>query len=374
MPAKKKKKPLHKSSPPRPVHRSPKGEGGRRGPVAQSSSRKARRRTFSFKKRNFAAHILIAIIALIGLFFSYKLWIQSPIAEPTEINVPGGASIIQTGRILQEQNLINNQHLFRASVHLWGGRIHTGLYDIRPGQSVWTIARNMTRGRVAMIAITIPEGLTVKQIYEIIGHHPHLTGQVRILFKNGELFPETYHFPKGADRNAVLTAMANKMETIRKRFEDKPFPHPIQNWNELLSLAAIIQKETPKKHEMPQVSGVFVNRLRRGMLLQADPTVVYAITDGFGHMQGRGITRRHLQIDSPYNTYRYRGLPPTPIANPGLAAIQAAFEPEQHNLYYFVADGTGGHIFAETYEQHRENHAQWRIIRARINSGDSPNP
>ncbi|MDR0319314.1 MAG: endolytic transglycosylase MltG [Rickettsiales bacterium] len=318
-------------------------------------------------KRNILAQFLIVIILATGFTLARWTFFSSPIAEKTPFNVPAGASISKVAAELREQNLINSGILFKVSVQLWGGRIQSGLYDLKPGQSVWTTARNFAKGRIALTMITIPEGLTVKQIYEIVGNHPELTGQIRTLYNDGELFPETYGFAKGADRNLVLNAMADKMSATRAKYENS-LPEPIQNWTELLSLAAIIQKETRVLSEMPRVAGVYVNRLKKGMKLQADPTVVYAITGGWGHMQGRGITRKHLETDSLYNTYKYKGLPPTPIANPGIHAIMAALNPEQHDYFYFVADGSGGHIFAETYEEHQVNHANWREIRREMNN------
>ncbi|MDR0449225.1 MAG: endolytic transglycosylase MltG [Rickettsiales bacterium] len=317
-------------------------------------------------KRNFLAQLLIIVILATGASLFNASFIHSPIVERTEFMVAPGASISKVSNDLRAQNLIGSEFLFKVSVQFWGGRVQSGLYEMKPGQSVWRVARDLSRGRIAMTMITIPEGLTAKQIYEIVGKHPGLAGEVRILYKDGELFPDTYGVAKGADRNKVLVAMADKMARVREKYENQ-LPENIKDWNELLSLAAIIQKETSKPAEMPRVSGVYSNRLKTGMKLQADPTVVYAITDGWGHMQGRAIYRKHLEIDSPFNTYKYKGLPPTPIANPGMQAIQAALNPEQHGYFYFVADGTGGHIFAETYEEHQVNHANWREIRKGLN-------
>jgi UPF0755 protein len=138
---------------------------------------------------------------------------------------------------------------------------------------------------------------------------------------------------------------------------------PFDTWDEAVVLASIVEKETSIIGEMRRIAGVFVNRLNRGMKLQSDPTVIYAITDGLGHMQGKRLYRKHLRVDSPYNTYLNNGLPPAPIANPGRYAIEAVLHPEKHDYLYFVADGTGGHVFAKSYAQHRANVAEWRKIR-----------
>ena len=143
-------------------------------------------------------------------------------------------------------------------------------------------------------------------------------------------------------------------------------PKPLKNWNDVITLASIVQKETPQAREMPIVASVYLNRLNQGMRLQADPTVVYALTDGLGDMQGAALLRGHLQIDSPYNTYKNRGLPPAPIANVGQAAIRAVLKPADTNYLFFVADGRGGHKFSKDYETHMKNHANWRKIKNKL--------
>ena len=140
-------------------------------------------------------------------------------------------------------------------------------------------------------------------------------------------------------------------------------PAPLKNWNDVVTLASIVQKETSRAAEMPVVASVYINRLRKKMRLQADPTVVYAITDGLGDMRGRALLRGHLKVNSPYNTYTHYGLPPAPIANVGRNAISAVLNPADTNYLYFVADGNGGHRFADTYDVHQKNHADWRAIK-----------
>jgi UPF0755 protein len=148
---------------------------------------------------------------------------------------------------------------------------------------------------------------------------------------------------------------------------NRRLPRPLKNWNEVITLASIVQKETPRAREMPIVASVYFNRLNRGMRLQADPTVVYALTDGLGDMQGQPLLRGHLKTDSPYNTYTNKGLPPAPIANVGQAAIRAVLKPANTNYLFFVADGRGGHKFSKDYETHQKNHADWREIKKSMN-------
>jgi UPF0755 protein len=193
--------------------------------------------------------------------------------------------------------------------------------------------------------------------------------------QEGSVFPNTYFYIKGEDRQTVLERMQSEMDLILEtawRLHGQNNPQ-LTTPQEVMILASIVEKETGKVDERPKVAGLFLNRLRQGMRLQSDPTVIYGIvrgrpeTGGEGPL-GRRITRRDLEFDSPYNTYLYAGLPPTPICNPGKASIEAVLNPERHSYIYMVADGTGGHAFAETLREHNANVAKWRTIR------DAPKP
>jgi UPF0755 protein len=309
--------------------------------------------------------ILIAIALFTALFYA------SPIASTETFTVKPGASVSVVARDLSARNMVVSAPLLKTTIALFGGKIQQGTYEFKPGRSIWGIARDLSRGRIALAKITIPEGMTVKQIYEMIDCNSDLSGEIRIVFRDGELFPDTYHFAKGYEKNKLLQDMAAKMTALSQKYTK--FPEPIENWKQLISLAAIVQKETSKVSEMPIVAGVYLNRLRIGMKLQADPTVVYAITDGYGSMRGRRLYYKHLTNKSFYNTYKYKGLTPAPIANPGLDAIMAALSPKKTDYLYFVADGTGGHIFCETLECHQENVAKWRIIKKEILNKEKAN-
>jgi UPF0755 protein len=188
--------------------------------------------------------------------------------------------------------------------------------------------------------------------------------------EEGSLLPETYHYMKTDTRQNVI----EQMQAAMKKAQDDLWPTrvpdlPVVNMSEVMVLASIVEKETGVPDERRKVAGVFINRLKRGMPLQSDPTAIYALTkgeikdDGMGPL-GRRLLRKDLEIDSPYNTYKYPGLPPGPICNPGRESIAAVLNPETHNYVYFVADGTGGHVFAETLAEHESNVAKWRKIRA----------
>ena len=183
--------------------------------------------------------------------------------------------------------------------------------------------------------------------------------------RDGDIFPDTYRVARGTARLAVLDLARKKMDAIHDAWvrAGRIAPSPLSSWNDVLTLASIVQKETPRAAEMPLVASVYVNRLNKNMRLQADPTVVYALTGGVGDMRGEPLLRGHLKIESPYNTYLHRGLPPAPIANVGQAAIRAVLKPADTNYLFFVADGRGGHHFSNSYEQHMRHHADWRAIK-----------
>ena len=220
----------------------------------------------------------------------------------------------------------------------------------------------LNRGGNVIRQIVVPEGLTSWQVVEMLRLEPELEGEVGELPIEGSLAPAGYDFQRGDERQAILDRMREEQAAIvdaawAARAPDLPLASP----EELVTLASIVEKETGVAEERPIVASVFVNRLRRGMRLQTDPTVIYGITNGEGTL-GRGLRASELATVTPYNTYAIAGLPPTPIANPGRAAIEAAANPEESTYLYFVADGTGGHAFASTLDEHNANVAAWRRI------------
>ena len=255
-----------------------------------------------------------------------------------------------------------------------GKKIQRGEYDIPRRAGVWRVARMLTRGDVATTTVVVPEGMTIKQIKEMLLARSDLSGATDCnrgdtrpvcSVRDGEFFPDTYRVARGTPRLAVLELGRKKMESIHDAWARAGghAPSPLKNWNDVLTLASIVQKETPRAGEMPVVASVYLNRLKKKMRLQADPTVVYAITHGLGDMRGAPLLRGHLKVDSPYNTYANGGLPPGPIANVGRGAIRAVLNPADTNYLFFVADGTGGHRFSKSYEEHKKNHADWRAIK-----------
>jgi UPF0755 protein len=218
-------------------------------------------------------------------------------------------------------------------------------------------------GRQIQHRFTIPEGLTTYQVLERVKKVEGLEGELTETAGEGELLPDTYFFTLGETRNAVVQRMKRAMQDVLdETWVQRESNGVVKDKRELLILASIVEKETGDGAERAMVAGVFVNRLKKNMRLETDPTVIYGLTEGKGAL-GRRLLKSDLEKPHPYNTYKIQGLPPGPIANPGKAAILATAKPAAHNYIYFVADGSGGHVFAETKEQHDKNVAKWRQIR-----------
>jgi UPF0755 protein len=236
-----------------------------------------------------------------------------------------------------------------------------GEYKIPAGASMREILTILEEGRALLYKLTVAEGLTTAMIIDLVRKSPDLVGDVTFLPEEGALLPETYLFERGTTRDELLKRMAaDHNRVVDELWATRAADLPIKTKYEAVILASIIEKETSKPEERPHVAGIFVNRLRKGMKLETDPTIIYGITRGYP--LGRGIRRSELDAKTPYNTYQIVGLPPTPIANPGRASIAAALQPMQTEDIFFVADGTGGHAFAATLDEHNKNVARWREI------------
>ena len=327
-----------------------------------------------FFPRYLLGYVLVAPLVVAMVVFLYVFCIHSTVKTATVFDVVRGDSVTGVANRLVKNNLIDSKDSFIALVRFHGGKIQSGQYDIPKSSSLWRITRMLVSGDVATTTVVIPEGLTVKQIKNILLQHSGLQGEVDCTdnksrpvcnLKDGQIFPDTYRIARGTPRLAVLELMRKKMIDVNNHIKGayRVLPRPLKNWDDVVTLASIVQKETPIAREMPIVASVYLNRLNKGMRLQADPTVVYAVTGGLGDMQGKPLLSGHLKTDSPYNTYRNSGLPPTPIANVGQNAIRAVMRPAETNFLFFVADGQGGHRFSVDYEQHKKNHDAWREIK-----------
>lgn len=289
-----------------------------------------------------------------------------PLSEETVVLIEPGTGLQAIARQLEAAGVIAHPEVFVAMLRYSGRhtQLKAGEYAFPPGISQTDAAQILIDHDVVTRLLTVPEGLTVAEVYQILSDTPVLTGDLPDpMPPEGSLLPESYQILRGDSRADLIrrmqAAMDEAVDTLwQARTEGLPFDTP----EEAVALASIIEKETGVGSERAKVAGVFVNRLRRGMRLQSDPTVIYALTEGQAPL-GRPLTRRDWQVDHPYNTYRIDGLPPGPIANPGRDALEAAMNPADTEYLYFVADGTGGHAFARTLREHNRNVVQWRKIR-----------
>ena len=306
----------------------------------------------------------ILLILAAGTAF-WLLWAgPGPIAQPTTIVVGQGSSIARVAQQLEEAGAIRGSATsFRGFARLFGAHapIQSGEFLLSPGMSAQTILYTLQFGRPVQRLVTIPEGMPSIQVQERLMAVPFLTGAVDVPAE-GSVLPDTYSYRRGESRAALLGRMQAAMRTQLARLWAQRRPGaPVVSPEAAIILASIVEKETGKASERRLIAGVYGNRLRRGMPLQADPTVIYPITRG--RPLGRRILQSELQANNGYNTYRSAGLPIGPIANPGRESIAAVLDPAPTNALYFVADGSGGHVFADTLQQHQANVERWYAIR-----------
>ncbi|MBV9559974.1 MAG: endolytic transglycosylase MltG, partial [Bradyrhizobium sp.] len=254
-----------------------------------------------------------------------------------------------------------------------------GEYSFQKNASLRDVIATIVEGKVVQHAVTIPEGLTSEQIVNRLSDNEIFTGSVREIPREGTLLPETYKFPRGTPREQVISRMqAAQKRIVAEIWEHRSADLPITTPAQLVTLASIVEKETGKPDERSRVAAVFVNRLKQKVKLQSDPTIIYGLVGGRGTL-GRPIKRSEITQPSPYNTYVIEGLPPGPISNPGRASLEAAANPARTRDLYFVADGSGGHAFTETYDQHLKNVTKLRTMEKQIQNdtvepADDPPP
>ncbi len=312
------------------------------------------------------AVVLVALLAIVAgvawVYLQQEFEAAGPLEDETVLVVPRGAGLSAIGQDLAAAGIVSNSDVFVLGVRLFGDAksLKAGEYAFAPKSSMKEVAALIASGVTVVHRITVPEGLASTEIVALLMDAEALEGDISEVPADGVLLPETYHFHRGDSRSAILDRMRQSMtdalaEAWDKRAENLPLKSP----EEALVLAAIVEKETGVDGERALVAGVFINRLRKGMPLQSDPTVVYGITLGAAPL-GRALTRKDLAKPTPYNTYQIKGLPPGPIANPGRAALEAAVNPAETEFYYFVAAGDGGHAFAKTLAEHNRNVAKWR--------------
>ncbi|HEU5047962.1 MAG TPA: endolytic transglycosylase MltG [Rickettsiales bacterium] len=309
------------------------------------------------KKSLYAAGLIIAVLIAISGWLISTYTSEGPLEQPTTIVFEPNTHFTTIADMLAEQSVIRHPFIFKVTLFLTGQSSHikAGEYRFMPHISARETAQLLASGKGLIHHLTVPEGLTTYEILDMLKHNDLLAGEITLAPKEGELLPETYNFTRGEKRNDLILRMQHAMEKAlaeawEQRAPDLPFTSPEQ----ALTLASIVEKETGLDTERAHVAAVYINRLKKGMLLQADPTTAYAVSHGKGKMT-RALNRKDLEMASPYNTYRSAGLPPGPIANPGKASILATLHPLQSEDIYFVATGIGGHNFARTAAEHERN-------------------
>ena len=299
-----------------------------------------------------------------------------------------GMGVSQISQKLHDEKVISNPLLFKIAARVFSKSLKAGEYEFPVRISMKAALRQLGAGEIITRRFTIREGLTSYETVRLINGLDNLSGEIKSIPSEGTLLPNTYDYQLGESRAAIITRLETEMEnailnscnillekiaastlTDMMERECPTAPKPLKNLRDVLTLASIVEKETAVADERAKVAGVFLNRLNKGMALQTDPTVIYAITKGKHKNDGKGplgrrLLRKDLKIDNPYNTYKYAGLPPGPIANPGKDAIEAVINPQQHDYLFFVADGTGGHAFGRNLAEHNANVKKWRKIRS----------
>ena len=309
--------------------------------------------------------MIVVIGAGVAVYFGKKSFDgQGPSTTDETFLVKPNSGVQEIADGLERRGLISDARVFRLGVRAYrnDAALKAGEYEVKAGASMRDIMELLKSGKSVLYSLTIPEGLTVEQAFRRIAEHEALTGDMPATIPpEGTLAADTQRFTRGATRQAII----DKMTASQKKLVDEVWARradglPLADENELVTLASIVEKETGKGDERSRVAAVFINRLNKGMRLQSDPTIIYGLFGGAGKPADRPIYQSDIQKPTPYNTYVIDGLPPGPIANPGKAALEAVANPSKTQELYFVADGTGGHVFAVTLEEHNQNVKRWR--------------
>ena len=312
--------------------------------------------------------LLILCIAIAGaMIAANRLLGAGPLPAPATVWVKPGTMGWALASQLYQEGVIADPYSFTIALRAQsnGRDIHSGEYRFNAYQPLQSVIMELRRGEAIVRQLTIPEGLTSAEIAVLINGDPYLDGPPVAVAPEGSLLPETYNFSRGDGRAAMVTRMqAAQQKALDSLWATRAADLPLKTPQEAVIMASIVERETGVPAERARVAGVYLNRLRQNMALQADPTVIYGLTNGAGPL-GRPLLSGDLAKPSPYNTYLQPGLPPTPIANPGRAALQATLQPEHNDYLYFVASPSGtGHNFAATLAEHDRNVALWRKFEA----------
>lgn len=330
---------------------------------APKASRRARHPIIIVGNAIFTLLLLLAVVVGGAVVYgSQQFGATGPLASDRTVNIPPRTGLRDMADLLEREGVISNSTYFILGAVVLGAtdKLKAGEYVFEKGASMDDVLQTVISGKSIQHSVTMAEGLTTQQIVQRLNDAEVLSGPIQRIPPEGSLLPETYRVTRGTPREQILQRMAAANKKLVEEIWARRTPDlPIKDINEFITLASIVEKETAVASERQRVAGVFVNRLNKKMRLQSDPTIIYGIVGGKGTL-GRSLTRADVDAPTPYNTYTIAALPPGPIANPGRASLEAVANPLRTNELYFVADGTGGHAFAETYEQHLKNVARWR--------------
>ena len=312
-----------------------------------------------------SAFVLVALAAGVALFVGKQRFeAAGPLPADRIVNIPRGSGMRYIADILSRDGVIDQSWLFIGGVLVLKARedLKAGEYEFKAHSTMRDVVATIVEGKVVAHQVSLPEGLTSQQIVARLLQDDVLAGDIKEIPREGSLLPDTYNFARGINREQMIQRMQQAQQRLLREVWDHRSPDlPLKTPEQLVVLASLVEKETGKPDERSRVAAVFVNRLKQKMRLQSDPTIIYGLVGGKGTL-GRPIMKSEIEQPTPYNTYVIDGLPPGPIANPGRASLEAAANPARTRELYFVADGAGGHVFAETYEQHQRNVTRLRSI------------
>ena len=328
---------------------------------------KVRKSAFSRVMISLTAYALLTgLTAAVLMFFAYmQFTAQGPLTEKKIFKVNPGLKRSAIGAQLQDAGIVSSASIFTAAAYVngaFGGHLKAGEYEFPVKASIDNVLSVITSGRAVTYKLTVPEGWTTQMAVARVAENDVLTGDVESFPVEGAIMPETYVFSRGLTRQKILDDMqAAQNKMLEEAWNARAPGSVLKSKEEAVILASIVEKETGVPEERPLVASVFVNRLKQNVRLQSDPTIIYGLVGGKGKLD-RALTKEDLESNTAYNTYRIDGLPPGPIANPGRASLEAVLNPPETGYLYFVADGSGGHAFARTLEEHNANVAKWRKI------------
>lgn len=348
-------------------------------PVPKRRSQRARHPIVVVGNAILTFIVLVAIVVGVAVMIGkQRLDAPGPLGEDKIVNIPRGAGVRDIADLLVKEGVIDQPWTFVGAVVVRKARddLKSGEYMFPKHATLGDVIATLLDGKVVQHALTVPEGLTSEQVVHRLLEADMLSGNIREIPREGSLLPETYKVVRGTTREQVIQRMHQaQRRVVQEVWERRMADLPLRTPDQLVTLASIIEKETGRPEERTRVAAVFVNRLKQRMRLQSDPTIIYGLVGGKATL-GRPILKSEIEQPTPYNTYVIDGLPPGPIANPGRAALEAAANPARTRELYFVADGAGGHLFAETLDQHQRNVAKLRSIERsqRDNDADAEAP